>query len=159
MCVFGVCLHLSLCPPAPIRWLAFSHPSATVMSMRLVMTLNAMHYLANGLVADAGVLVVRPVSQRAKAALLTSAVTSFFPPSSPDHWFSSRFDKGLTVWEYLTHSLCGSQLHTASKPCCANTDHFDKMKNKSHWPRLYIQEWKKKVLFGLFGCWHCVEPF
>lgn len=49
------------------------------------MTHNAMHYLANGLVADAGVLVVRPVSQWAKAALLTSAVTSFFPSSCPDH--------------------------------------------------------------------------
>lgn len=65
--------------------LPFSHHSATVMSMRLVMTHNAMHYLDNGLVADAGVLVVRPVSQWAKAVLLTSAVTSFFLPSSPDH--------------------------------------------------------------------------
>lgn len=104
-----------------------------------------MHYLANGLVADAGVLVVRPVSQWAEAALL--AVTSFFLSSSPDHWFSSHFDKEHTVWEYLTHSLCGLQLHTASKPYCTNTDHFDKMKNKTHWPQLYIQEWKKGILF------------
>lgn len=39
---------------------------------------SSMHYLANGQVADAGVLELRPVSQWAKAILLPSVVTSFF---------------------------------------------------------------------------------
>lgn len=39
--------------------------------------ISTMHYLANGLVADAAVLILKPLSQWAKATLLTSPVTPF----------------------------------------------------------------------------------
>lgn len=68
---------------------------------------SAMHYLANDSVAGVGVLVLRPVSRRARAALLTSTVTSssfFSPPcfSLRDQQFCFVWTRSSPFWVCLT---------------------------------------------------------